>query len=455
MSDGLRRFSSRLLGVPAAPVQEIPTRRRQQNTRASQPVAAEELRPARKGAAGRQNWAYFDTVREERVRDSGIGGDSRLSTDDTQAVTKDEREGDPTPRKESAASLQWDDEDFALIPEEEGSPTNGDGQLCGRCSRPISAQSGRVSSRENEEAAASHRGPGWSGVTDNPVRSGQGSSQEDEEAAGSCHSETISSWDPEEDLLEATRIRGQGGVRNEETSSGPSLSSRGSEDGRNRMADDEAANRRAPPQLKFRSPPIFSGKKDEDAADWMDRYISIGQYNRWEEEELRDNFGMYLEGTARKWFRCIDVPDQWDDVNGPVRVQGLKSMFLEEFQQESYGRYQEAKLRKRKQGIDEPGVEYYYEIIDLCRIVDPLMPEGTKLDYLFRGLKPSLLEKIWVKNPRTCAQLLTEIKLHTEAAEMANQEEWSVSVLGTEKASKAPWKKVGAEEREESRPLSN
>lgn len=191
---------------------------------------------------------------------------------------------------------------------------------------------------------------------------------------------------------------------------------------------------RVTPKLKFKPPPVFSGKAEEDAADWLDRYEETGQYNRWEDEDLHANFGMYLEGTARKWFRCIEVPEEWaDDGIGAAVVRGLRSMFLEEFQSESNARYREVKLRNRKQGLAESGVDYYYEIIDLCRLVDPAMPEATKLDYLFRGMEPSLLEKIWVSTPRTCAALLQLIKLHSEASEMANQAGWSVAVLGTER----------------------
>lgn len=77
------------------------------------------------------------------------------------------------------------------------------------------------------------------------------------------------------------------------------------------------------------------------------------------------------------------------------------------------------KLRNRKQLPDESGMD---EITDLCRMVDPAMPEAAKLDYLFSGMKPSLLEKVWIKT-QTCVQLLAKIKLHTTAAGMASQTE--------------------------------
>ncbi|KZS19714.1 Uncharacterized protein APZ42_013765 [Daphnia magna] len=82
-------------------------------------------------------------------------------------------------------------------------------------------------------------------------------------------------------------------------------------------------------------------------------------------------------------------------------------MFLRAFQPQHYGRYQEAKLRQRKQGIDESGVEYFYDVIDLCRRLDPGMLEEAKVEYLFRGLKPTLVEKIWVTSPRTTVEFLT------------------------------------------------
>ena len=110
-------------------------------------------------------------------------------------------------------------------------------------------------------------------------------------------------------------------------------------------------------------------------------------------DELRGNLWMYMDGTAKKWLKCLTVPARWDDAVGPPAVTGLRSTFLAEFQPEGYGRYQENKLRNRKQGAGESATDYYYDIMDLCRSVDPNMNETTKLGHLFRGLKPSLAKK--------------------------------------------------------------
>jgi hypothetical protein len=76
------------------------------------------------------------------------------------------------------------------------------------------------------------------------------------------------------------------------------------------------------PQMKFIAPPIFQGRQDEDVLGWMTRYESIGLYNRWADADLFANFPMYLEGAARKWYRCLAaVPAEWQD-DQPDQVNG-------------------------------------------------------------------------------------------------------------------------------------
>ena len=43
----------------------------------------------------------------------------------------------------------------------------------------------------------------------------------------------------------------------------------------------------------------------------------------------------------------------------------------------------------------KPTTSYIYDVLDLCRLVDLTMPDTTKLEYLFRSLRPTLVEKIY------------------------------------------------------------
>lgn len=87
--------------------------------------------------------------------------------------------------------------------------------------------------------------------------------------------------------------------------------------------------------------------------------------------DKRANVGIYLGGPARQWFPCLTAPVLWGDTAAVAAthttravpaVDGMRTVFMNEFLQ-GYTRYQEARLRKRKRGINEAGTEYYYEIM--------------------------------------------------------------------------------------------
>jgi len=196
----------------------------------------------------------------------------------------------------------------------------------------------------------------------------------------------------------------------------------------------------ANPMRKFISPPNFGAGKNDDAQEFIERYEATGAYNRWLPDDLATDFNMYLEGGARKWFACTNLPVHWEDrpeiaadptavpaVIGIARVEGLRTKFLQEFQEENYFSFQEAKLRSRVQSLDESTTSYYYDVIDLCRTVNPTMTEANKLEYLFRGLRPSLLEKIYPLRPLTCSEFLAKVKIYSEASMMANRKGWTAT----------------------------
>ncbi|KZS03387.1 Uncharacterized protein APZ42_033854 [Daphnia magna] len=102
------------------------------------------------------------------------------------------------------------------------------------------------------------------------------------------------------------------------------------------------------PQLKYWSPPIFYGRKDEDASDWLERYESTVLYNRWGPAEMAENFWVQLDGAANKWFLYSGAPVVWRDTPavaaspGVVAVPGtdcLRTRLYGAFQPQHYGLY--------------------------------------------------------------------------------------------------------------------
>ena len=55
-------------------------------------------------------------------------------------------------------------------------------------------------------------------------------------------------------------------------------------------------------------------------------------------------------------------------------------------------------------------MEFFYDVLDLCGKVDPNMVETVKLQHLWRGLEPSLVEKFWSMKPAETDEFLTEVK---------------------------------------------
>ncbi|KZS09583.1 Uncharacterized protein APZ42_026159 [Daphnia magna] len=69
----------------------------------------------------------------------------------------------------------------------------------------------------------------------------------------------------------------------------------------------------------------------------------------------------------------------------------------------------------------------------MCRLVNPNMSQEHELEYLYRGLKPSLLQKIYPQKPASTADFLDLAKLHMEATMLANQKVWPQSLLAVSK----------------------
>lgn len=149
--------------------------------------------------------------------------------------------------------------------------------------------------------------------------------------------------------------------------------------------------------VKFKAPPRFSVKGEEGVTNWMERYEVLVEYNWWTDLDKRKNFGLYLEGPERQFTALLlwgetAVVAVTHRIRAVPAVHGMRTVFMNEFVQGGPARYQEVTLRKRKQGIKRSGV-YYYEFMNLSRLVNPAMTEEAKMEYLFKGLRHILVGK--------------------------------------------------------------
>ncbi|KAK4006946.1 hypothetical protein OUZ56_012100 [Daphnia magna] len=141
-------------------------------------------------------------------------------------------------------------------------------------------------------------------------------------------------------------------------------------------------------QIKFKSPPTFGGRTGKPPCSGCIDTKESGDIIDGEMKNFATTWSFRCRGQRRS-EAAGQLAAEWEDVTGPPIVPGVKTQLLEQFKPVNQNRFNEANLRERKQGIDESTIEYFYDILDLCRRVDPNMTEATKLVHLWRGLKPS------------------------------------------------------------------
>lgn len=95
------------------------------------------------------------------------------------------------------------------------------------------------------------------------------------------------------------------------------------------------------PRHRERDSPIFRSNPQEDAVDWLFRFEEISRYNGWSPIQKLNNFGMSLDGTARRWYLRV--------VPRPILFGEIRAKFLIAFKPPNYELDLETKLRSRYQ----------------------------------------------------------------------------------------------------------
>lgn len=144
--------------------------------------------------------------------------------------------------------------------------------------------------------------------------------------------------------------------------------------------------------------PKFSGKPDQDADDWLQELITTFRMADITDAQALKLIPMFLEGPAKLWFN--------ENVLRFESWSGFKTVFAGAYSSPTSKQLASQKLRNRYQRSDEPVIQYYTDVIKLCKLVDPLMTDTCKLDHLFHGLLPSLMKEVLRHDPHTPSDFL-------------------------------------------------
>jgi len=173
-------------------------------------------------------------------------------------------------------------------------------------------------------------------------------------------------------------------------------------------------------QRRAKDPPTFEGKPEDDVVTWLEEYQDTAEFNFWTPVESLRQVRWALIGFAKNWFRSLNpAPATFNDFVQAVRIA---------FKHLAYDSGVSTQLRTRKQGIDESPVMYCFDKLNLCTRVDPRMTEAVKLDHLIRGMKPTLVEKLYPSidftNPNS-GSFIQLVQLYHQATWVANSNDWA------------------------------
>ncbi|CAF3050663.1 unnamed protein product [Rotaria sp. Silwood2] len=144
--------------------------------------------------------------------------------------------------------------------------------------------------------------------------------------------------------------------------------------------------------------PKYSGKPDQNADEWLNDLIATCRMADITEAHALKIIPTFLEGHAKQWYSDNkETFESWTV---------FKTEFIRTYSSPTTKQLASNRLRTRLQHYDELVIEYYTDIMKLCKLVDPSMTDASKLDHLYHGLKHSLMKEVLRQNPQTPSDFL-------------------------------------------------
>ena len=144
--------------------------------------------------------------------------------------------------------------------------------------------------------------------------------------------------------------------------------------------------------------PKYSGKADQDADEWLKDLTATFRMADITEPQALKIIPTFLERPAKEWLsENITMFESWNV---------FKAAFLHTYSSPTSKQLASNRLRTRQQPYDEAVIEYYTDVMKLCKLVDPNMTDASKLDHLYHGLKSSLMKEVLGQAPSTPSAFL-------------------------------------------------
>ncbi|CAF2510915.1 unnamed protein product [Rotaria sp. Silwood2] len=118
----------------------------------------------------------------------------------------------------------------------------------------------------------------------------------------------------------------------------------------------------------------------------------------WNDEQKLRYISIHLQDDAHRWWMQTSTSIKTWSAFITAITQAFGSTKVQELAFEQ--------LKWYKQTVNQSITQYYDKIMELCKKVDPIMPDSLKLKYLMAGVKESLKTHVALQDPKTTEAFL-------------------------------------------------
>ena len=142
----------------------------------------------------------------------------------------------------------------------------------------------------------------------------------------------------------------------------------------------------------IKKPAYFRGSKD-DVHEWLEKLEQRFQMAKWNNEQKLQYISIHLQDDAYRWWTQTSTTIKtWSTFTETI-TKAFGSTKVQELAFEQ--------LKWYKKTINQSITQYYDKIMELCKKVDPVMPDSLKLKYLMTGIKELLKVHVALQDPKT------------------------------------------------------
>lgn len=153
----------------------------------------------------------------------------------------------------------------------------------------------------------------------------------------------------------------------------------------------------------------FSGLPSEDVHEFLHKFKTASVCNHWTEKTKIELFPTHLTSTPYKWFSLYKQEHNTIDWND------LEQEFVKAFSPVALIEDLQTVLDNRTQGDNESPMQFLYEIIHLCKRIEPDMTDKKVIEHVIQGIKPEICNEIIKMENNTLGDLKDNLyKIETQ-----------------------------------------